>query len=158
MALHLAAQVWPPPWLPQWSGLQGNNFLSIFRGLLQLSPSLRWLPQLVQCSVFGKLLPTVLPGQMLSMANGSRGATSVIQGSVEDTLLSWLQQDPAWSGLFSKIGTAGKDNAERKVKLEMGLCVAFASCDKELQHNGLQQAFFRTVRVWVWAGPAECKP
>ena len=126
MALHLAAQVWPPPWLPQWSGLQGNNFLSIFRGLLQLSPSLRWLPQLAQCSVFGKLLPTVLPGQMLSMANGARGATSVIQGSVEDTLLSWLQQDPAWFGLLSEIGTDGKDNDERNVKLEIGGYVSLA--------------------------------
>ena len=119
-------QSWPPPWLPQWSGLQGNNFLSIFRGLLRLSPSLRWLPQLAQCSVFGKLLPTVLPGQVLSMANGARGATSVIQGSVEDTLLSWLQQDPAWFGLLSEIGTDGKDNDERNVKLEIGGYVSLA--------------------------------
>ena len=113
-------QIWPPPWLPQWSGLQGSNFLSIFRGLLRLSPSLRWLPQPAQCSVFGKLLPTVLPGQLLSMAKGSRGATSVIQGSIEDTLLSWLQQDPAWSELVSEIVTAGEDHAERKVNLEKG--------------------------------------
>ena len=119
-------QSWPPPWLPQWSGLQGSNFSSILRGLLQLSPSLRWLPQLAQCSVFGKLLPTVLPGQVLSMANGARGATSVIQGSVEDTLLSWLQQDPAWSGLLSEIGTDGKDNDERNVKLEIGGYVSLA--------------------------------
>ena len=117
-APKFTGQSWPPPWLPQWSGLQGNNFLSIFSGLLQLSPSLRWLPQLAQGRGFRKLLPTVL----LNMARGSRGATSVIQGTVEDTLLSWLQQDPAWSGLLSKIGYGygGLGFAECKVKLEIG--------------------------------------
>ena len=57
----------------------------MFKRLLRLSPSLRWLPQLAQCSVFRKLLPTVLPGHYLSMAKDTRGATSVIQGLVEDT-------------------------------------------------------------------------
>lgn len=114
---------WPPKW-PNWSGSRAKHLHKIILGLLEIDPRCRLRVTQALREIKD---PSFVVEKKIDQAIGERGLTSVVQCSIDDGLLKWMQTDPAWTDILrgwqlhtSSRGPTCVPEIERKVKMEMG--------------------------------------
>ena len=141
---------------PFWNGPTARKNLEIFDGLLQVDPNSRWSPQMAQDRCFGQAPPDVV----VNLANGGRGLFTMIQSKVEDTLLLWMQGDPAWHEMLAQARSEHSDSLSNCVasstepwKLEWGGFVSYQPPHTPTCNNvDCSEPFFAsTVYGFGWA-------
>ena len=90
------------PWLPAWTGSRAVHFRELMRGLFQIKPCVRMSARQALRELHDHSLRPQVP---IDQGNDGRGPARVIQYSVDDGLLQWMQRDPAWAGSLRRLNS-----------------------------------------------------